>query len=125
MKSEREILKKLTLREKIGLLEGVDSWKTREIPRLGVRALYLTDGPLGVRKKATYTGRGAVGLGRAKPATLFPAPATLAASFDPALSERVGRAMGREARAYGVDVLLAPAMNVKRDPRCGRNFEYY
>ena len=125
MRDVKKLLAKLTLPEKVRLLEGVESWKTHAIPRLGIRALYLTDGPLGVRRKHIGANRGAVGLGRALPATLFPAPATLAASFDPALCEETGRAMGREAAALGVDVLLAPAMNVKRDPRCGRNFEYY
>ncbi len=125
MKDEKELIRKLTLGEKIRLVEGLESWKTNAVPRLGIRSLYLTDGPLGVRRKAAGRNTGAVGLGRALPATLFPAPATLSASFDPALSEKVGFAMGREAKALGVDVLLAPAMNVKRDPRCGRNFEYY
>ena len=125
MADARGILNRLSLPEKIRLLEGTESWKTHAVPRLGIRSLYLTDGPLGVRRKNLGANRGAVGLGRALPATLFPAPASLAASFDPALSEEVGRAMGQEAAALGVDVLLAPAMNVKRDARCGRNFEYF
>ena len=125
MTNAKELLAKLSLPEKVRLLEGVESWKTCAVPRLGIRPLYLTDGPLGVRRKHIGANRGAVGLGRALPATLFPAPAAVAASFDPLLSEEVGRAMGREAAALGVDVLLAPAMNIKRDARCGRNFEYY
>jgi len=115
---------KLSLEEKADLLEGHDSWKTLEIPEKGLRPLYMTDGPLGVRKKDMDSGS-MLGLNKTLPSTAFPASAALANSWDEALTEQIACAIGEECRAYQVDVLLAPAMNIKRDPRCGRNFEYF
>ena len=115
---------KLSLEEKAALLEGQDSWKTLEIPQKGLRPLYMTDGPLGVRKKDFSRGS-MLGMNQTVPSTAFPAPAALANSWDEELTEKVASAIGRECRAMGVDILLAPALNIKRDPRCGRNFEYF
>ena len=125
MKEIDTLLGELTLHEKAALLEGYKSWKTNAIPRLDIPAICLTDGPVGVRKKSTGVGEGALGLGSPYPSTAFPTPVCIANSWNLKLAEQVGEAMGEECVAYDVDVLLGPALNLKRDPRCGRNFEYY
>ena len=118
-----ELLGQLTLEEKVRLVEGVDFWRTVGVERLGVPSLYLTDGPHGVRK--VRRGDGAFGVADNAPATAFPPAVTVASTWDPENAERMGRAIAREARELGVDVLLAPGVNIKRNPLCGRNFEYY
>lgn len=125
MKEIQTLLAELTIEEKAALLEGYQSWMTNPVPRLEIPSVYMTDGPVGVRKKVTSEADGAVGLGISHPATAFPASVTIANSWDTANAEKVGQAMGLECVTQEVDVLLAPAMNLKRDPRCGRNFEYY
>ncbi len=125
MNAIQTLLNALTLEEKAALVEGYQSWMTNAVPRLDIPSAYLTDGPVGVRKKSQDKGAGAVGLGLALPSTAFPASVNIANSWDPANAEKMGRAIGEECIRYDVDVLLAPAMNLKRDPRCGRNFEYY
>lgn len=118
-------LSELTLEQKASLLSGLDFWTTKPVAgRHGtVPAMTLTDGPHGVR--LANAGGGEIGLGKSKPATCFPTAATLASTWNPALLERVGSALGVESKALGVSVLLGPGANIKRDPRCGRNFEYF
>ena len=118
-----ELVAELTREEKVLLLEGVDSWRTNAVERLGIRSLFLTDGPHGVRRVAESSG--AFSLTRSAPSSAFPTSATVANTWDPELAYRMGGAIGRECRALGVDVLLAPGVNIKRNPLCGRNFEYY
>ncbi|MGM9970814.1 MAG: beta-glucosidase [Anaeroplasmataceae bacterium] len=118
------LIDNLTIEEKALLLEGHDSWMTNSIHRLGIKSIYLTDGPFGVRKKQG-SGDGALGLGIAHPATLFPSPSNLASSFDTNLAYLVFEAIAKEANYYDVQILLAPAMNIKRNPLCGRSFEYF
>ena len=113
----------LTLEEKALLLEGVGSWHTNAVPRLAIRSLTLTDGPHGVR--LVKQDAGAFGLAEAAPSSCFPTSVTLAHTWDPGLVREVGAAIGREAAALGVDVLLAPGVNLVRSPLCGRNFEYF
>ena len=125
MKPIKELLEQLTIPEKAALLEGFESWMTNAVPRLDIPAIYLTDGPLGLRKKADGKGEGSLGLGKSCPSTAFPASVNIANSWDKEISRRMGEAIGKECRAYDVQVLLGPALNLKRDPRCGRNFEYY
>ena len=125
MKDIQVLLAELTVEEKAALLEGFESWMTNPVPRLDIPAVYMTDGPLGVRKKIERQADGAIGLGTAYPATAFPASVCIANSWDTENAEKMGRAIGEECVLYDVDVLLAPALNLKRDPRCGRNFEYY
>ena len=117
------LVAELTLEEKAMLLEGVDSWHTNAVPRLGIRSLTLTDGPHGVRLVRDTAG----GFDVADNAhsTAFPTSATVASSWDPENARRMGEAIARECRALGVDVLLAPGVNIKRSPLCGRDFEYY
>lgn len=125
MKPVNELLKELTIPEKAALLEGFESWMTNAVPRLDIPAVYLTDGPLGVRKKADAKGEGSLGLGSSHPSTAFPASVNIANGWNAENARRMGEAIGKECRAYDVQVLLGPALNLKRDPRCGRNFEYY
>ncbi|MDN4472855.1 glycoside hydrolase family 3 C-terminal domain-containing protein [Demequina zhanjiangensis] len=114
---------KLTLREKAALLSGESVWDSRPLPRLGLRSLVLSDGPHGVRRQL---GEGDhLGLNASAKATCFPTSATVANSWDPVLAERIGEALGAEAAALGVDVLLGPGLNIKRSPLGGRNFEYF
>ena len=112
-----------TIQEKAALLAGRDFWSMRGIEAIDVPPLVLTDGPHGVRLQAT-SGE-SLDAGVNEPATCFPTAATLASTWDPALVERVGEALGEESRALGVSVLLGPGANIKRTPLCGRNFEYF
>jgi beta-glucosidase len=111
----------LELAEKAALCLGADIWSTAPVERLGVAPVVLADGPHGVRRPA---GAGEVGIGSSLPATCFPTASALGSSWDPELVERVGAALGAEAAAQGVGVLLGPGINIKRSPLCGRNFEY-
>lgn len=117
-----EIVAGLPLADRIRLVSGRDFWNTAEIPGL-VPSVMVTDGPHGLRKQAGSADH--VGLADAVPATCFPVAATLASSWDTKLLEEVGTAIGREARAQDVAVLLGPGLNIKRHPRGGRNFEYF
>ena len=108
---------------KAALLTGEGIWQTAGSAEAGIRALTLTDGPHGVRLAAGEDAGPA--LGQSRPATCFPAECATASSWDPELLEELGRAAGREAAAYGVDVLLGPGLNIKRSPLGGRNFEYF
>lgn len=121
----QDILQKLTPEEKAALVEGWQSWQTNAIPRLGIPSVCLTDGPVGVRKKVVREGTGATGLGLSQPSTVFPASVSIANGWSPENAERMGRAIGEECVGYDVQVLLGPGLNLKRDPRCGRNFEYF
>jgi len=112
----------MTLEEKASLCSGQDFWMSKAVERLGIRAYMLTDGPHGLRKQST-SGE-SVGLHESVPATCFPSGAGLAASWNRGLLEEVGTALGRESRAEDVGVILGPAVNIKRSPLCGRNFEY-
>lgn len=119
----QNLLKKLTLEEKAALLGGKNEWETHDIPQLGIPSVVCSDGPSGVRRQEGAGDH--LGLNPSLPATCFPSAATVANSWDEALAELVGRALGEEAQALGVDVLLGPGMNIKRSPLCGRNFEYF
>ena len=125
MQDIKTLLTELTVEEKAALLEGFKSWMTNPVPRLEIPSVYMTDGPVGVRKKVENAAGGAIGLGSAFPATAFPTSVSIANSWDTKNAELMGRAIGEECVNYHVDILLAPALNLKRDPRCGRNFEYY
>ena len=118
-----EIIAKLNLEQKCALLSGAGTFTTRGCPKAGVPSITLSDGPNGVRKQAGAADH--LGLNPSLPATCFPTAATVACSWDPALGEEIGRAMGEEAAAQEVAVLLGPGLNTKRSPLCGRNFEYF
>lgn len=117
------MLRTLTLEEKAALLQGKTNWTTRDIPRLRIPSMTLADGPHGIRKQA---GKGDhLGIGQSVPATCFPTAATMANSWDPELGERLGQALGQEAAAQDVHVVLGPGLNLKRSPLGGRSFEYF
>lgn len=118
-----DIINSLDLEQKCALLSGGTVFTTRALPGKGIPAITLSDGPNGVRKQAGAADH--LGLNPSVPATCFPTSATVANSWDPALGEAVGAAMGEEAAAQGVSVLLGPGLNIKRSPLCGRNFEYF
>ena len=122
MKHE-DILKKLTLKQKVALLSGRDIWSTYEFPKAGVPSMVLSDGPHGVRRQAGAGDH--LGLNPSLPATCFPTAAGLANSWDPALAQEMGAAIGEEAACQGVGTLLGPGLNIKRSPLGGRNFEYF
>lgn len=113
----------LSLEERAQLLAGASHWKTHAAPSAGIPSLFLSDGPHGLRKQEGA--QDCMGIAESRPATCFPTASALACSFDPKLVERVGTAIGEEARRQGVDVVLGPGVNIKRHPLCGRNFEYF
>ncbi len=116
-------IKDLTLREKAELVSGGSFWTSRGVERLGIRSAVLTDGPHGVRRQRAEADH--LGLNDSEPATSFPTAAASGSSWDPQLLEEMGAALGVEARALDVDILLGPGVNIKRSPLCGRNFEYF
>ena len=118
-----DIITKLNLEQKCALLSGDTVFTTRGYKNAGVPPITLSDGPNGVRKQAGAADH--LGLNPSVPATCFPTAAPVACSWDPALGEEIGRAMGEEAAAQEVAVLLGPGLNTKRSPLCGRNFEYF
>lgn len=118
-----DIVNRMTAEEKAAFLSGKSEWESWNFDRLGIPSIFMSDGPSGIRKQA---GEGDhLGLNPSVPATCFPSSATLCNSWDVSLAEEVGEGLGREARAEGVHVLLGPGMNIKRNPLCGRNFEYF
>ena len=118
-----QYISKLTLEEKAAILQGWSTWTTREINRLGIPAIFLSDGPTGLRKQAGAGDH--LGLNASVPATCFPTSATMANSWDVELGKKMGQALGTEAAANDVHVVLGPGLNMKRSPLCGRNFEYF
>ena len=118
-----DIIQKLNLEQKCALLSGGTVFDTRALPGKGIPSITLSDGPNGVRKQAGAADH--LGLNPSVPATCFPTSATVANSWDPALGEEIGEALGEEAAAQDVAVLLGPGLNIKRSPLCGRNFEYF
>ena len=122
MKSTRR-LPDLTLEEKCALLSGKSEWESWDLPRAGVPSIVCSDGPHGIRRQAGAGDH--LGLNPSLPATCFPTAATVANSWDPDLGEEIGQALGEEAAAQGVNIVLGPGLNIKRSPLCGRNFEYF
>ena len=108
----------LTIKEKISLLNGKTAWLTKNIDHIQLPSLEMSDGPHGLRKEKDNSKE-------ALPATLFPPTTTLASTFNQSLAYKMGKALAQEAKEKGVKVILGPGVNIKRNPRCGRNFEYY
>lgn len=119
----KELVSKMTLEEKAGLCSGADFWHTKAVPRLGVPSMMVSDGPHGLRKQDLQADH--LGINESIKAVCFPAGCAAAASFDRNLLYKVGETLGNECQAEGVGVILGPAVNIKRSPLCGRNFEYY
>lgn len=119
----KELIDQMTLEEKASLLSGGGQFYTKTVKRLGIPSMCLSDGPHGVRKQAGAADH--LGLNASLPATCFPTAATVANSWNTELGEELGRYLGEEAVALGVNILLGPGLNMKRSPLCGRNFEYF
>ena len=119
----QNLISKMTLKEKASLVSGKDFWQTVNIDRLGIPSAFLSDGPHGVRRQAAAADH--LGLNASIPATCYPTAATMANSWDPELGEGLGERLGAEAAAQKVNILLGPGTNIKRNPLCGRNFEYF
>ncbi|MFN5934702.1 MAG: glycoside hydrolase family 3 N-terminal domain-containing protein, partial [Roseiflexaceae bacterium] len=117
-----QVLAQLTFAEKIALCSGKSFWQMPGIERLGIPSVYITDGPHGVRKQRQLEG---VSLENTIPSTCFPTASALASTWDCELVQMVGGAIGAEARALNVSVVLGPGTNIKRSPLGGRNFEYF
>ena len=123
MPDVKSIIRELSLEQKCALLSGGDTFQSRGLPQFGIPSIWLSDGPHGVRKQAGASDH--LGINPSEPATCFPTASAVASSWDPALGEEMGQALGQEAAAQNVAVLLGPGLNVKRSPLCGRNFEYF
>ena len=127
MRNIKELVEKMTLEEKASMCSGETFWDTQTIERLGIPSVMVSDGPHGLRKqeggKETEDQLG----NRLNPITsiCFPAACATASSFDTDLIEQMGETLGEECQATDVSVLLGPAINIKRSPLCGRNFEYF
>ena len=119
----KSLIANLTLEEKAALLQGATTWTTHGVPRLEIPSVFLSDGPVGLRKQAGAADH--LGLNESVPATCFPSAATMANSWDISLGEELGRALGKEAAVNDVQIVLGPGLNIKRSPLCGRNFEYF
>ena len=119
----QDLINQLTLEEKVSLISGKDFWQTVNIDRLNIPSAFLSDGPHGVRRQAAAADH--LGLNASIPATCFPTAATMANSWDPKLGEDLGQRLGQEAAVQKVNVLLGPGLNIKRNPLCGRDFEYF
>ncbi len=117
-----EIFEKLTDEEKIALVSGKDFMYTNGIPRLSVKSVSLSDGPHGLRKQMDEYDNG---ITLSEPSTAFPTASLSACSFNPEILRRMGEAIAEECKNYEVDLLLGPGTNIKRNPLCGRNFEYF
>lgn len=113
----------LTLTQKSHLVSGQDSWTTHPVPAHSITSVRLSDGPHGLRAQGPDGDN--FGITASLPATCFPPAVAVGASWDPVVAARIAAAIGREARALGVDIVLGPGVNIKRSPLCGRNFEYF
>lgn len=119
----KELIATMTLEEKASLMSGKDFWQSQNIDRLGISSMFLADGPHGIRRQAVASDK--LGLNEGTPATCYPTAATVANSWNTDLGEDVGGYLGEEALTQKVHVLLGPGVNMKRNPLCGRNFEYF
>ena len=119
----KEVIAKMTLEEKAGICSGYDFWHTKGVERLDVPQIMVSDGPHGLRKQDLEADH--LGINESIKAVCFPAGCATAASFDRELLFEMGQALGNECQAENVAVILGPAVNIKRSPLCGRNFEYY
>ncbi len=119
----KKLVAQMTLEEKAAMCSGADFWHTEAVARLGIPASMVSDGPHGLRKQDQEGDH--LGVNDSIKAVCFPAGCGTAASFNRELLTEMGEALGNECQTEGVSVLLGPAVNIKRSPLCGRNFEYY
>ena len=121
-KDYKKILDELTLDEKLSLLSGKTFWLTKDIDRVGIPSVWMSDGPHGLRKEKASAGTNI--MQESETSTCFPTAVTTASSWDVELMEKVGETIADEAKALKVTTVLGPGVNIKRSPLCGRNFEY-
>lgn len=119
----KELISQMTLEEKAGMCSGLDFWHLKGVERLGIPSLMVSDGPHGLRKQDDKADH--LGINDSINAVCFPPAVLSACSFDRDLLETLGETVGDEAQATDLSVVLGPAVNIKRSPLCGRNFEYY
>lgn len=119
----KELIKKMTLKEKAAMCAGSDFWHTMPVERLGIPSIMVSDGPHGLRKQEEDGDH--LGLKKSIEAVCFPAACATGCSFDRNLLREMGEALGKECQAEDVAILLGPGVNMKRSPLCGRNFEYF
>lgn len=119
----KELIAKMTLEEKASLCSGLDFWHTKPVERLGIPSVMVSDGPHGLRKQEDAADH--LGMNESIKAVCFPAGCAVAASFSREMSKLLGETLGEECQAENISTILGPAMNIKRSPLCGRNFEYY
>ncbi len=118
----KALIVQMTLEEKAGLCSGLDFWHTKPVERLGVPSVMVSDGPHGLRKQDEQADH--LGLNESIPAVCMPAACATAASFDRDLIQWMGQSIGASCQHERLSVVLGPAVNIKRSPLCGRNFEY-
>ena len=118
-----KILQQMTPEDKIALCSGESFWETKKYEKYGIPSLFMCDGPHGLRKQENAADM--LGVNESGKATCFPAEVTTAGSWDPELLTEIGAAIGEEAKEQGVGLVLGPGANLKRNPLCGRNFEYF
>ena len=121
MKKIDDLLHSLTLEEKVALVQGHKFMYTNGVPRLGIPSIRMSDGPHGLRVQL----EGDSGATGSLPATAFPTASCSANTWNPELVRKMGNAMAEEAKYYGINIILGPGVNIKRNPLCGRNFEYF
>ncbi len=119
----KKVISEMTLEEKASLLSGLDFWHTKPVERLGIKSVMVSDGPHGLRKQAESADH--LGINESVPAVCFPAACASAASFDKDALYQIGESVGVACQHEKVAVNLGPAVNIKRSPLCGRNFEYF
>ena len=119
----KKLVASMTLEEKAGMCSGADFWNTKAVERLGIPSVMMSDGPHGMRKQEGEADH--LGLNESVEAVCFPAACATASSFDVDLIRQMGEILGEECQAEDLSMLLGPAVNIKRSPLCGRNFEYF
>ena len=120
-----KIISQMSTEDKIALCEGANFWETKAFEKYGIPKMFVCDGPNGLRKQDLSGGMDMLGVNDSRPATCFPAAVTTANSWDTELLHSVGKAIAEEAKDQKVGVVLGPGCNIKRNPLCGRNFEYF
>ena len=118
-----EIIKKMSLEEKAELCVGADYWSSKSFEKYGIPKIRMSDGPHGLRVQRTKADN--LGINESEVSTCFPASSTLGNSWNKEMAYQLGKALGEEARQEEVNIVLGPAVNIKRSPLCGRNFEYF
>jgi beta-glucosidase len=125
MTNIKDIVSKLTLEEKCAICSGINNWRTTPIDRMDIPSVVVADGPHGLRKEKQSDTDVANVMQESELSTCFPPAVTLASSWDISLAEKMGKSIAEECKEQKVDVLLGPGVNIKRNPLCGRNFEYF